>query len=108
MCKPLVEMGMVPKALRGADSPFLRRLPDRQIDYLHCRVIRGKQLALVDGLADHAVQGLNGVGGVDGPADVLRVLEQRIYVMPVAAPDPTDGRVFLVPAVGTAIRPPAQ
>ena len=39
-----------------------------------------------DGFADNAVQWLNGVGGVNRPADVLRVVKQGVEIMPVRPP----------------------
>ena len=38
------------------------------------------------GLANDAVKGLNGVGGIDRPSDVLRISKERCHMMPVVAP----------------------
>jgi hypothetical protein len=59
-----------------------------------------KHLAIFHGLADGAVRGLDCIGGVDHLADVLRIVEQRNQVLPVAPPALADGRVFLVPRLG--------
>jgi len=51
-------------------------------------------------LADHAVQGLDGISGVDHLTDIVRIVEQCNQVRPVVLPALTDGRVFLVPDLG--------
>jgi hypothetical protein len=38
-----------------------------------------------DGLADHAVERLDGVSGVDRFSNVLRIVEQRVEIVPTAA-----------------------
>ena len=59
-------------------TPFFRRLPDRQIDHLRSRIVRGKQFPFSDSFAD-----------------ILRVAEQRAEVMPVRAPGLADLRIFI-------------
>ena len=59
-----------------------------------------EHLAIFYRLADDAVQRLNGIGGVIHLADIVRIIEQRNQVRPVAPPALTNGRNFLVPGFG--------
>ncbi len=55
--------------------PLLGRILDCQIDDFLSRVIRWEQLTFFDGFADHAIQRLNGVGGVNHLPDIRRIVE---------------------------------
>ena len=63
-----------------------------------------KHFAILYGLADHTVQGLDRVGGVDYLADIFGVMEQGDQVRPVALPTLADGWIFLVPDFGKGRR----
>ncbi len=79
--------------------PLFRGGLDCQVDYLLRRVIGWKQLPLFDRFANDAVQRLNGVGRVDHFSFVLRVVEQRVEILPMGAPGVADLEVFIVPSV---------
>ena len=57
-----------------------------QVDHLEGGTITGENSSVVNGLADNAVEGLNGVGGVDRAADVVRVVEDGDDLLPVPSP----------------------
>jgi hypothetical protein len=59
-------------------------IPDRHGQFFNCRVIGREQLTLFDHFTDHAIEGFNGVGGVDGLTNIFRVVEQGIEIVPVA------------------------
>ncbi len=69
------------------------------MDYLLRRVIGWKQLPLFDRFANDAVQRLNGAGRVDHFSFVLRVVEQRVEILPMGTPGAADPGVFVVPSV---------
>ena len=56
-------------------GPFFGGLLNSQVDHLEGGTITGKNPSVVNGLADDAVEGLNGVGGVDRTADVIWVVK---------------------------------
>ena len=56
------------------------------MDYLLRRIIGWKQLPLFDRFANDAVQRLNGVVRVDHFSSVLRVVEQRVEILPIGTP----------------------
>ena len=56
------------------NTPFFRCILDCQINNFSYRVIRWEHLVLLDSFADHAVQRLNGIRGVDSFSDVRRIL----------------------------------
>ncbi|CAX54952.1 uncharacterized protein EpC_11730 [Erwinia pyrifoliae Ep1/96] len=66
-------------------TPFLSTL-DRQINNLSHRVVCRKHLSLFHGCADHAVQRLNGVCGVDSLADIWRIAEELMKTFTVVIP----------------------
>lgn len=67
-------------------GPFFRRLTDRQVNHVHRRITRGEQLPFFHSLAENTVERLDAVCRVNGPADVFRVAEQRVEVVPVRVP----------------------
>ena len=60
--------------------PFFGSLLNGQVDHLESRTITGENPSVVNGLADDAVEGLNGVGGVDRTADIVRVESVKFFV----------------------------
>ncbi len=64
-----------------------------------CRVIGWKQLPLFDRFANDAVQRLDGVVRADHFSSVLRVVEQRVEILPMIIPGAADPGVFIVPSV---------
>jgi len=70
---------------------------DGQVDDLYRGLVMREHLAVLHSLADHTVQRLDGIGGVDLLADVIRIIKQRNQVRPVTMPALADDRVFLVP-----------
>ena len=66
--------------------PFFGGLLNSQVDHLEGRTIAGENPSVVNGLADDAVEGLNGVGGVDRAADVIWVVEDGDDLLPVPSP----------------------
>jgi hypothetical protein len=71
---------------------------DRQINHFFGRFIGREQLSLLNSLAYDAVERLYGIGGVDRLADILRVAEQGIEVVPMGLPGTTDLWIFFIPA----------
>ncbi len=69
------------------------------MDYLLRRVIGWKQLPLFNRFANDAVQRLNGVVRVDHFSYVIRVVEQRVQVLPMGTPGAADPGVLVVPSV---------
>lgn len=61
-------------------------------------------MAFLDGFPDNTVKRFNRIGGVNRLADVLGIVEQRIQVLPVAAPAFTDLRVFTVPSLEEGVQ----
>jgi hypothetical protein len=61
-------------------------LLDCKIHHLSGRVIRGKYLSPFGCCANHAVQRLHSVGGVDGLANLRRVFEDGAQVGPMCRP----------------------
>lgn len=85
-------------------GPFLRCRLSREIHHLHCGFVGGKYLALPRGFVDHAVQRLDGVGGVDRMPNVRRVFEQRDQGGPVALPGLADLRILPILFLGEALQ----
>ena len=57
--------------------PLFRGLLDGQVHHFQRRAVAGENAAVVDGLANHAVERLDGVGRVDDPPDVRGVVITR-------------------------------
>lgn len=57
--------------------PFFRGLFDGQVGDLEGGTVTREDPPVIDRLANHAVERFNGVGGVDRPADVFRVVKNR-------------------------------
>ena len=64
-------------------GPFFGGLLNSQVDHLEGGTITGKNPSVVNGLADDAVEGLNGVSGVDRAADVIWVVKNGDDLLPV-------------------------
>ena len=78
--------------------PFARSLFNGKENHFFGSIFVGKYLALVHRLAHHAVEGFDGVSGVDGFADVRRVSKEGVEVFPVVEPRTADLWVFVIPA----------
>lgn len=81
-----------------ASDPLFCNIHHGQIQDFQQAVIGGGHGIGLGDLAQMAVEALNGVGGVDEPAHLLRELEIRAQVGPVGPSGPGDFGVFLVPA----------
>ncbi len=57
----------------------------------------------LDDLTQRAVEGLNGMGGVDGFSDIHGVIKDRDDGVPMAQPDLANGRVLLIPLGGKSL-----
>ena len=57
-------------------GPFLGDILDRQIYQLCRRLIRGKYSTVFDTLVQTAIEGLNGVGGINDAANFIRIGEK--------------------------------
>nr|AQZ36586.1 hypothetical protein [Klebsiella variicola] len=82
---------MLPSGIRIWQPEFPTKILSRKTGAVH--------LTLLDGMADHAVQRLDGVGGVDHFADILRVSEERGKVGPVGLPAPAYLWIPVVPRI---------
>ena len=85
-------------------GPLLSGLSNRQINYLHCRLVVWKQLATLGGGANHAVERLDCVRGVNRFAYLWRVFKQRAQVYPVCGPGLGNLRVGGVPLLTKAVQ----
>lgn len=84
-------------------TPLLRYLGDGQVDHFLGRIGSWEEFSFSNCFTDHAVQRLDGVGGVDRFADVRwitcsRITEQRVEVGPLCAPRLARLWVLLTPA----------
>ena len=72
--------------------PLGRCSIERQIDQFRRSVVAWEMTSGSDGTANFRVQGLNGIRGVDQPADLGRVIEERDDLVPGPAPARRDTR----------------
>jgi hypothetical protein len=84
--------------------PFSGCCLNGQIDHFAHGVIGWKYLALLDGMANDAIQRFNRIGGVNRFAYVPRVRKEGVEIVPVAAPGFADLRVLLIPLLGKSIQ----
>ena len=66
--------------------PFPRNVHHGQIEHLEQAVVRGENGLRFRHLAELAVEALDGVGGVNQPPQLLRVLEIGAQIRPVLPP----------------------
>lgn len=59
----------------------------------------GNSLRFFDGFSDHAVQRLDSISRINRFPNVLRVVKQRIAILPMGCPGAADLRVFSVPFI---------
>ena len=85
-------------------GPFFRNIHHGQIQHFQQAVIGGKDRFGLGHLAQLAVEALNGVGGVDQPPNLLRVLEIGAQVCPIGSPGLGDFRIFLVSVLPEGIQ----
>lgn len=67
-------------------GPFFGRIHDGKVNKFSGWIVCREQLALADDLANDAVQGFDGIGGVNGFSNVLRRVKQGVQVRPVGTP----------------------
>jgi hypothetical protein len=60
---------------------FLGRALNSQVNNLFRRITLWEQLTLPDGLTDHAVERFDSAVGINGFADIVWIIEQRIEVI---------------------------
>src|SRR3954471_14241958 len=84
-------------------SPFGVGLDDREVDEFGGGLFVGEVPAGLDRFADLAVQALDGVGGVDGAAQLVGQAQKRDHVVPRRAPGPDGRRVVLSPVAVEAL-----
>ena len=73
--------------------PLVRCSIEREIDQFRRRVVAWEMASGSDGSADFRVQRLNGVRGVNQPADLRWVVEERDHLVPSAPPARCDRRI---------------
>ncbi len=78
---------------------FLGSVRD-QIEQLGCGLVAGKVATCPDGAAQLRVQGHDGIGRADDPADIAREREERDHFAPGAWPALADGGIALAPEAG--------
>ena len=79
--------------------PLFRDVHHGQVQHFQQAVIGGKDRLGLGHLAQLAIKPLNGIGGVDQPAHLLRVLEICAQIGPVRPPGLGNSRVFPVSAL---------
>ena len=89
----------MPHSRGGIFHSFVGIVQDQERQ-LQRGLVGGEVAAGPDGAAQLGVQGLDGVRGVDDPADVLGKGEERDHALPVPPPGLGDGRVFAAPGAG--------
>ena len=85
--------------------PLFGGLINRQIDHLHGGIIVRKQFAAFDRLADHAIERLNRVGGVNHFADFIGIVKKGYQIRPMLAPRRANRGILSVPFFGKAFQP---
>ena len=85
-------------------SPFLACLVNRKIHDLVDRVIIRECRAVLRHLPERIVKALDGIRGVDDTADLIRVLEELVEVVPVALPGSAYHRVLGIPNLPEIIK----
>ena len=78
--------------------PFLCDVHHGKIEHLEKTVIGGKDGFRFGHFPKLAVEALDGVGGVNQPPHLLRVLEIGAEIRPILPPGLRDFGVFLIPA----------
>ena len=77
---------MDPAPILPPAGPFFRNIHHRQIQHLEQAVISRKDRFCLRHLAELPVEALNGIGGIDEPTHLLRVLEVGAEIRPVVPP----------------------
>ena len=85
-------------------GPLLRDVHHGQIQHFQQAVVGGEHGFGFCHLAQLAVEALDGIGGVNQPPHLLRVLEIGAQVCPVVPPGPGDFRIFPVPVLPEGIQ----
>ena len=78
--------------------PFLRDVHHGEIEHFEKAVVGGKDGFCFGHFPKLAVEALDGVGGVDQPPHLLRILEIGAEIRPILPPGLRDFGVFLIPA----------
>ena len=85
-------------------GPLFRDIHHGQIQHFQQAVIGGKDGFGFCHLAQLAVEALDGIGGVNQPPHLLRVLEIGAQVCPVVPPGLEDFRIFPVPVLPESVQ----
>ena len=80
-------------------GPSFRNASDGEEKNFDHGIIGREWGAVTDDAAQGAVERLDGVGGVDGAADIWWIVEKRGDVGPVVTPGLGDNRILVLPVL---------
>ena len=86
-----------PAPILPSAGPFFRNVHHRQIQHLEKTVICRKDGFCLRHLAELPVEALDGIGRIDQPPHLFRVLEVGAQIRPVVPPGLCNFRIFAVP-----------
>ena len=97
VCEVDCQLSMDHAPILASARPFLCNIHHSQVEHFQQAVIGRKNGLSLGHFPQLAVKALNGVGGVDQPAYLLRILEVSTQIGPVVLPGDGDFGIFLVP-----------
>ncbi len=70
----------------GWHGPLFSGVAQGQIEQLRRRIITGEVAPVFDNFPQAHIQAIDGVGGVNDPADRFRIGEKRDHLFPISSP----------------------
>lgn len=103
VCEIDCQLRMDHAPILASARPFLGNVHHGQVQHFQQAVICGENGLGLGHFPQLAVKALNGVGGVDQPAYLLKILEVSTQIGPVILQGDGDFGIFLVPTLETVL-----